>query len=806
MARIAVCSRRTDTAYRNQELPWGSLAERCRNPKRTPETAEEYAGLPRPRRDEAKDQGGFVGGWLKEGRRKRGNVLFRCLGTLDADSIPEGSGFLGKAQEALAGHAWLIYSTHSHRPGRERYRIVFPLSRDVSEEEYPAAMRKFAQRIGMDFFDDTTYEAHRMMFWPSCPSDGEFVFRSGDGKAVDPDEWLGMYGDWRDVSQWPASTRESEPAMRRSAEKQADPLSKGGIVGAFCRAYSIEDAIARFLPGVYGPSAVPGRYDYIPGEGSAGVVIYDGRFAYSHHATDPACSRLLNAFDLVRMHRFGAEDEKESFAGMARLAADDDAVKKELARSRARTASEDFREDADWTSGLQYTRKGELADSSENLALILANDPGLRGFAFNEMAGRVEVTQGVPWGRPDWNAFWRDADTAQLKAFLDRSYLAFSTRNHDVAFAQVTDDRRFHPVRGYIEGLRWDGRKRMDTLLIDFLGADDSPYTRAVTRKTLAAGVARIMEPGVKFDHVPVLCGPQGCGKSTLCARLGGSYYSDSLTITDMKDKTGAEKLQGYWVLELSELTGMRKADMETVKSFITRTDDKYRESYGRTVQSHPRQCVIIGTTNSEDGFLRDITGNRRFWPVRVTGNSPRKAWELDPEGIGQIWAEAAEAWKSGEKLYLEGDEAIMASERQSEAMETDEREGLVRDYLETLLPVQWPAMSLGERRDFLCGNDFHDRRGSAGRTAVCNMEIWAECLGKDPAAMRKADSYELAAIMQRMDGWNKYTGNRNGSIRFPLYGKQRAYSRDAEQAGGLILVPPAVPKNVPGENDEIPF
>lgn len=149
----------------------------------------------------------------------------------------------------------------------------------------------------------------------------------------------------------------------------------------------------------------------------------------------------------------------------------------------------------------------------------------------------------------------------------------------------------------------------------------------------------------------------KGIGKSTFFAKLAGEWFSDSLTLTDMKDKAGYEKLQGYWMLELGELAGMRKTDVEVVKSFISRSDDKYRASYGVNVESHPRQCVIVGSTNAESGFLRDITGNRRFWPVRISGESNKKAWQMSKEEVQQIWAETLVLYKKGEKLYLEGDD-----------------------------------------------------------------------------------------------------------------------------------------------------
>ena len=180
-----------------------------------------------------------------------------------------------------------IYSTHKHTPEHPRLRMIIPLSREVSEEEYPAVARMVAKDIGIDLFDDTTYEACRLMYWPSTSANGEFFFKAKDGADLNPDEYLSRYADWRDASTWPVSSRQSE-AVRRSISQQADPLTKPGVVGAFCRAYTIEDAIDTFLADIYAPSAMNGRYDYIPADSSAGVVLYDGKFAYSHHATDPA--------------------------------------------------------------------------------------------------------------------------------------------------------------------------------------------------------------------------------------------------------------------------------------------------------------------------------------------------------------------------------------------------------------------------------------------------------------------------------------------------------------------------------------
>jgi predicted P-loop ATPase len=161
-------------------------------------------------------------------------------------------------------------------------------------------------------------------------------------------------------------------------------------------------------------------------------------------------------------------------------------------------------------------------------------------------------------------------------AYVDSHYGEFTARNYELALTKVSDDRAYHPIRDFLDNLpTWDETPRVDTLFIDYLGADDTRYTRAVTRKTLVAAVARVKCPGIKFDSIPVLNGNQGIGKSTLIAKLGREWYSDSLSISDMRDKTAPEKLQGNWLLELSEMAGIKKMDVETVKSFASRTDDK---------------------------------------------------------------------------------------------------------------------------------------------------------------------------------------------------------------------------------------
>ena len=796
--KISVCNRRTDRKYKNVEQPWVAIKDRNRVPVRTTETVKEYPQLSKEHRDALKDQGGFVGGWLREGIRKNGNVISRCIGCLDADNIPEGIAFPALVRNALAGVEWFLYSTHKHTPEAPRFRLVILFDREVSEDEYPALMRQVAKDIGMDYFDDTTYQANRMMYWASCPSDGVFVFEESLGGALHVDGYLNRFDDWRDAAQWPSSSRQSE-VIKTTISAQEDPLNKEGLIGAFCRTYfPVQTAMETFLSDVYAPTGVDNRWDYLPADSTAGVVIYDDRFVYSHHATDPAGGKLLNAFDLVRIHKFGNDETKKSFQQMCDFAISQDAVKARLDEERIQEARADFGgyESGDWTKQLRYKPKSkELENSTWNLMLIFSNDPQLQPIAFNGLAGRVQILGELPWVRDPSNPFWRQADDSQLIVYLDRRYGVFSKRNLEAAFGKVVDDRSFHPIREYLEALpEWDGVERVEKLLCRCLEADDTPYVHAVTRKFFAAAVARVLRPGTKFDNVLVLDGAQGIGKSTIFRELvGDDYYSETLSLTDMNDKDAAEKLLGNWIVEIGELAGMKKADIEKVKAFISTKDDKYRPPFGHVVESHPRQTVIIATVNGERGYLRDITGNRRFWIVKCRQEEAVKRFEFTPEERDQIWAEAIHIWKQGEKLWLEGNLLKDAEEVQRSAMEVDERLGMVETYLNTLLPEKWENMTVFERRNWLQDpNDSTRPKGVALRTEVSNAEIWSECFGRSPAEMKPSDSYAIAALMVQVDGWSR-TKNRR---RIPIYGMQRLYAR----CDNPVTTKPADPKPVIAE------
>lgn len=778
---------RFETSWKNKTMSWAALLNKLSRSMETTETHAEYMKMSKEQQDKIKDIGGFVGGHLRDGRRKTGYVTARQLLTLDLDFPP--AEFWDNIIDNLEiDNALAVYSTHKHTKAKPRYRLIMPLDREVTPDEYEAIARKIAEKIGIDYFDDSTFQPTRLMYWPSHSVDVEPFFQYYDAPFLAADSILAEYPDWTDTSYWPESSRMAG-IRKKQADKQGDPLAKKGIVGFFCRTYSITEAIAKFLPDVYTQTAKEDRYTYAAGSTAAGLVVYDGDvFAYSNHSTDPAGGQLCNAFDLVRLHKFGHLDDGHedksgkdalSYKAMADMARDDEGCKRTAASEQAANARQEFAQleesPEDWALLLERNAKMEVCPTLVNAVLIVQHDEGLQNIAYNDLKQAIEKTGPLPW-RNDGGT-WRDADDAQLLAYMNRVYQSRFTNSAVVtALTKVADDRHFNPLREYIQALpEWDGVARVDTLLIDYLGAEDTAYTRAVTRKTLVGAVQRVLQPGCKFDTMLVLDGPPGIGKSTLLRKLGGEWFDDSLSLADTRDKTAAEKLQGKWIMEIGEMQGTRKADIDIVKGFLSRQDDAYRAAYGRVVQSHPRTCIICGTTNSTDGFLRDTTGNRRFWPVPVK-KGRLSVWEMTEEIRAQIWAEAMVYVAEGETTYLDYELEREAARMQLNALEFDEREGEVAEYLDTLLPADWYNWDLSQRVDFFQQRDVLSPtiEGTMQRTRVSTKEIYCECLGLPWARFTRQDGDRIKTMLLRIGGWK--SGNKLEKV--PGYGPQRCYHR----------------------------
>jgi putative DNA primase/helicase len=788
---------RRELNWKNKEWQWSALLNKLSKTHYTAETHAEYMAAKKVRQDEIKDIGGFVGGYLNQGRRKKEAVTHRQLITLDIDLADKDTweNFL-----LLYSEAACVYSTHKHTAENHRLRIVMPLDRPVAADEYIAIARRIAGDIGIEQFDDSCFRVHQLMYWPSTSKGSEYFFQYQDGPWLSADKVLSSYHDWKDSSEWPVSER-YQNVIQQAIKKQGDPLEKPGIVGAWCRNYGIEEVIANELQDVYSPCDVEGRYTYIHGSTAGGLVIYEDKYAYSHHGTDPCSGKLCNAFDLVRLHKYGLKDEDvregtpgnklPSFTAMVEFASKDPGVRKLLVSERLEEAHADFSEewqegdeplDDSWQEQLDVDKKGNIQNGIDNIVLLLENDRMLKGcFVFDEFEQRELAYKKLPWRTVEAkDRYVRDADIANLKYFLKERYsITVTTNTIEDALKVVYERNKINSVKDYLKGLKWDGSDRLDTLLINYLGAEDSEYTKAVTRKSLVAAVARVYEPGVKFDNMLTLVGEQGIGKSTIINKLGGKWFSDSFNFHMLqKGKEASEQLQGAWLVEVGELAGLRKADIEAAKSFLSKREDRYRVSYGRRVDFFPRQCVFFGSTNNNT-FLRDPSGNRRFWPVKTLISTPLQNVfkDLTKEEVNQVWAEAVTLYKQNEPLFLSAKLQKIAETVQAGYTETDDRVGMVQRYLDTEVPGNWEDMTIYERRAFLANKDGDDDIQPAGtriRGQVCVAEIWCELLGGTTKDMTSHNTKFIHDIMQHLQGWALTKSTR----KFNNYGYQRAYYR----------------------------
>lgn len=356
--------------------------------------------------------------------------------------------------------------------------------------------------------------------------------------------------------------------------------------------------------------------------------------------------------------------------------------------------NEQVRHASGWTDKIAVTEKGLPRASVGNAGLVLQHHPLMRErLAFNEREGRPVWLAPAPWDVDDDHRYPRhvvDVDFIRCAQWAEQIRVIGIPEGIFVRpevwcqaiVAEAHRHLRFDPVRHYLMELAWDGRPRIDQFAVEYLGAQDTPYARAVGAKTLIAGVARTLQPGCKVDTMLVLDAPQGRFKSTAIEVLvGKAWFTDQLP--DLRTKDAAVQLQGPWIIEIGELAAMKREEVETIKGFMSRTSDDFRAPYGKGSEKHPRRTIFIGTTNAET-YLRDETGNRRFWPLKVAVTRP----ECDVDAIrhdrDQLWAEAVVRFRAGERWYLDAPELVRAAAAEQDARyQEDAWEPLVARYCE---------------------------------------------------------------------------------------------------------------------------
>lgn len=725
-----------------KNIEWSDLVNELNSTKYTTETLAEYKNKSKKVQNGIKHIGAIFGGTLKDNYRKNENVINRTILTLDVDNFKDDiQNFWSDFTVMFAGNAILLYTTHSHGVKGNCFRVLMPFSKEVSADQYKAIASYVADKYDLDVFDNVSYTPAQLFYKPSTAKDGEFIALQQEGEPLDVDAILHEYDDYTDVSEW-AITKKG--INRGNGNRKKDPTSLGSAVGAFCRTLNVYDAIDTFLSDVYEPTVEKDRYTYKNGSSYGGLIVYgDGLFAYSHHGTDPAGEQTLNAYDLVRVHRFGHLDEGEKEdtpinRKKSTIAMDEwitsckgeneeetellKQIKLELINSRNSTASasDDFEGlevderatiKAEIIPKLEATSKGVILPTTSNIDLIV-NELYGDVFKFDLFTHKAIRVANVPW----WNGVkekqlkdgeitdWFDDDTDNLLIEIEKEF----NMNINYSKARLIIDRAikrrsFNPLVDILKSRPWDGVERAERLLIDYLGATDNEYTRLVTKHMLHGIVKRALEHGCKYDEAVVLIGKQGVGKSLLTIKLAinQKWHTDSLNSFD--PKKGGEIIESAWIVELGELDAMRKAEVTEVKRFITAQSDKYRRAYARTAVDVPRKCVFIGTTN-EDEFLHDSSGNRRFLPIRCQEeNRTKHPATLTSEEVQQIYAEVIERWyKPHEPLYMDSRLKELATERQKEHLQEDIRLQDVINYVNKPIPPEFDTWEKVQRKNWI--------------------------------------------------------------------------------------------------------
>lgn len=839
-----------------------SLRRIFKQPVVTNERMRDFLKLPDKDQAHLKSAAGWFYRTQIEGKvRNRGSGLPSDMVTLDFDyATPEYLASLLNG-EVQTEWEWFLHTSRRHTEEKPRFRLFVFLSEPVPNDLYGPVSRIVAQHFDpdMEHVDKVSFRPAQMMFMPTISKDGEFVFHENNGDLLDWSEMLDIYeatkGDWRNIAQLPQVPDEN---ARETEEKAEDPTEKKGIVGNFCRAYNVMEAIDAFdLPyeEVDDYSGKP-RYTFLGGTTTNGAEVQDdGLFLYSHHGSDPTSDMLVNAFDLVRIHKFGHLDEGEdwsdkpmakrpSFIAMVEMLRSDEKYREQAVKAKFdedALSSSDFddiasdpeeggdeggdfddiasppeelesSDDIDeaefqskdpfdrplrkkppkgWMTDLRLDQNNNIVSNLPNVSRILDNDGRTRNcLGFNEHLGETVLLRKLDTRLPYvpvfdvkdringdlWVERHRDAVRHIFEEENGPGRVGYSMRPTlmDVkAAASVMSHRvEFHPIRDYLNFHREafaktgaDARETVESLFIRYCHSPDDEYHRMTARKFLTAAVARVFEPGHKFDFSPILYGDQGAHKSTFVAILAQHWFGE-LSADFSNPQKLLEQMQGCWIMEIPELSSITRAQVEDVKAFLSGTSTKVRMAYAEKADRHMRQQVFMGSTNDAQ-FLVDDTGNRRWWPIKIVGKINT---DLLREEVGMIWGAACQ-------LYLEEREAKPEGFLPLFLDNEEVREQAEEQQMSTTITTETDIWA-GRIHTILDKKDFQDEHGfdeiAQRKTCICIAEIMEALdikLGTNSSMSR------IIGKALRKNGWVSV----NKAVHFEKYGRQKAFVPSAE-------------------------
>ncbi len=593
---ISVGGSKHDNRPKLDTVTWRQFAARFLQPKRTACTMDtcgkgghiEVNKDGKPIGCRHKDAGYYVPATFATGRKKR-DVKSVWFLVVDADHLSNAE--LAEVFARLEVYQYIAHATHSDRPGDRCVRIVIPLSRPVSAADWPRFWITAMTTLGMPA-DPSCCDAGRLYYWPARPSDAEYLCEVHDGEPLDV----------------------IEIAKRAPAEdpRVADHLD-------------LDD-------------------EGMVGEGQRHAMLVSTAGAL--RARGAGLAEILAALTIANRRCNPPKGDSE-LADIARWASEQPVGEKWATKPPADSAdaAEELGRDEQFKLEPAGKRMGLPISNQKNITLALRK---LGVTVRYDTFGDREIVSGLDGYGPDLD----DAAMVRLHLLIDQRFVFRPVKEffYDVISDQARQNS-FHPVRDYLDGLRWDGAKRIDRWLIDYAKANDTAFVRAISRIVLVAGVRRVRQPGCKYDEMLVLESEQGTNKSSALGALAGrdDWFTDDLPL-GADTKRQMETMGGKWIIEAGELKGMSKGDVAALKSFLSRRVDEARMAYGRKKKVLPRQSIIIGTTNETQGYLKDSTGNRRFWPVSI-GAFDAGAIRRDRD---QLWAEAAVAEAAGESIRLD--------------------------------------------------------------------------------------------------------------------------------------------------------
>ena len=739
-------------------------------PKLREASWEEFCEILKRKRSSAEktEFGMFLGGEAVNGRKKE-NVKSRTMAALDLDRISgvNTAEALEIITERFADYTFIAHTTHRSTNDAPRIRVIFPLDPiiddpDTIEGSYSATVAMLADMLPeKSWFDSASEKLAQCMVYPVRNPDGpEVQFAENDGDSVTPIEPITI------ETQAAASEKQAQAASAATNNKPR------AIVAAFNKVYTIRDAIETYCAAQWLPGSTPNRYTHAESSSQDGLAVLSDNIAYNFHASAPGSQRGMNAFDLVRLTLYGDRDagidlqqtpvdEIPSQAAMLELCRKDKRVMKQLKDDKK--AAPVITRGAD---GIERDERGRIATTLNNIIKVMRADSDLGPhIRYNTFTNRPVAGAGLPWGKKAGEHNWTDTDTRRLRAYLEEKHgPGVRLRKDDVTDAAMTiaHDNEYDSVVEYLEKLpKWDGKPRVDDLLIRHLEAEDTEYTRIVTRKHLVAHIARAMEPGCKYDTMLTLKGDQGCGKTQLIQNLMPSieWYLEDLPDFN---KEGKRIIQGKWAVEMAELVAFRKSDKESFKRFLSQQKDTDRLPWDKFSTDMPRRCVFWGTTN-EPQFLRDETGERRQWPVACNAdvNNGSKVAEAVKSERDQIWAEALHYYREGCPLYLSPEENALLLAAQAQFKEVDTRLEELEDFLAQKVPDNWKDWTGSQKRAFFHREKYsyttlphYDPNRMELRETITRREIWCECFDNDDRSPSRREGFDLSNLMNAIPGW----------------------------------------------------